>query len=66
VKIVLLPVSYHLGRQGVGVGAAPQTLLSAGAADLLRADGHQVDTVEVHRGGPLLDELSAVVELNAS
>ena len=65
-KIVLLPVSYHLGRQGVGVGAAPQTLLSAGAADLLRADGHQADIVEVHRSGPLLDELSAVVELNAA
>jgi arginase len=62
----LLPVPYHLGRPGVGVGAAPQVLLAAGAADLLRADGHQVDVVEVRRNGPLLDELSAVVELNAA
>lgn len=65
-KIVLLPVPYHLGQAGAGVGAAPQALLSAGAADLLRADGHQVDIVEVHRRGPLLDELSAVVEVNAA
>jgi arginase len=66
VRVVLLPVPYHLGRPGVGVGAAPQALLSAGAAELLRADRHQVDIVEVHRAGPLLDELSAVVELNAA
>jgi arginase len=65
-KIVLLPVPYHLGRAGAGVGAAPQALLSAGAADLMRADGHQVAVVEVHRTAPLLDELSAVVELNAA
>jgi arginase len=65
-RIVLLPVPYHLGQAGVGVGAAPQALLSAGAADLLRADGHEVDTVEVRRAGPLLDELTAVVELNAA
>lgn len=63
-KIVLLPVPYHLGREGAGVGAAPQALFSAGAVDLLRADGHQVEVVEVHRLGPLLDELSAVVALN--
>jgi arginase len=66
VRVVLLPVAYHLGRPGVGVGAAPQALLAAGAADLLRTDGHAVDVVEVHRSGPLLDELSAVVELNAA
>jgi arginase len=65
-RVVLLPVPYHLGRPGVGVGAAPQALLSAGAAELLRADHHQVDIVEVHRAGPLLDQLSAVVELNAA
>ena len=65
-RVVLLPVPYHLGREGLGVGAAPQALLSAGAAEFLRADGHQVDIVEVHRTGPLLDELSAVVDLNAA
>lgn len=65
-RVVLLPVPYHLGRPGVGVGAAPQALLSAGAADLLWTDGHQVDVVEVRRSRPLLDELSAVVELNAA
>jgi arginase len=66
VKIALLPVPYHLGQEGAGVGAAPRALLSAGAADLLRADGHQVDVVEVHRPGPLLDELSAVVAVNTA
>jgi arginase len=65
-KIILLSVPYHLGRAGTGVGGAPQALLSAGAADLLRADGHQVDVIEVRRRGPLLDELSAVVEVNAT
>ena len=64
-NVALLLVPYHLGAEGVGVGAAPASLLDAGAAERLRADGHTVETVEVRLPPGLRDQLEAVTEIAA-
>ena len=64
-SVLLVSVPYHLGAEGVGVGGAPAALLHGGAAELLRADGHVVETAEVRLPPGLRGELEAVVEIAA-
>lgn len=45
--IRLIPVPYHLGRQGVGMGNGPGHILSAGAVRVIGSPGHQVVVEEV-------------------
>ena len=45
----LIAVPYDLGRADVGSGRGPAAYLKAGAAEALRARGHEVDVVTVKR-----------------
>ena len=45
IRLVCAP--YHLGRHRDGMGAGPERLLAAGAADRLRSAGHAVEVVHV-------------------
>lgn len=48
---------YHLGHEGVGVGAGPDRLVEAGAVEALSAAGHEV---AVARVAPRTDETNEV------
>ncbi len=63
-KLTVLSVPYHLGREGVGMALGPGRYLDAGLAARLEARGHEVELVQVHRAGPFGDELPAVVAVN--
>ena len=45
--VALVAVPYHLGHASIGMGAGPDRLLDAGAADALRAHGHEVEVDRV-------------------
>jgi len=47
VRIALIQVPYHLGREGVGMGVGPIRLLEGGAAAALAEAGHDVELVGV-------------------
>ncbi|MEE4276619.1 MAG: arginase family protein [Thermoleophilia bacterium] len=63
-KLTVLSVPYHLGREGAGMALGPARYLEAGLAARLAARGHEVEVVEVRRPGPFGDELQAVVAVN--
>jgi arginase len=63
-RVWLIAVPYDLGRADVGSGRGPAGYLKAGAAEALRARGHEVDVVTVRREAPFGDELSAVLDVN--
>lgn len=46
-RVALIAVPYHLGHPAVGMGAGPDRLLNAGAAQALRGSGHEVDVERV-------------------
>lgn len=62
--LTLVAVPYDLGREDVGSGRGPGAYLKAGAAELLRARGHDVDVVMVRREAPFGDELAAVLDVD--
>jgi arginase len=64
VRATLIAVPYDLGRADVGSGRGPGAYLKAGAAEALRARGHEVDVVTVQRQGPFTAELDAVLDVN--
>jgi len=57
--IGLLRVPYHLGRAGIGMGAGPDRLLSAGFEGLLHAQGLPVTMRQVELPGPFQHEIGA-------
>jgi arginase len=65
-RLTLIEVPYHLGREGVGPGKGPRAYLDDGLAAALAADGHDVAVTRVTRSAPVLDELSAVLNVNAA
>jgi arginase len=65
-KLTVLSVPYHLGREGAGMALGPARYLEAGLAARLEARGHEVEVVEVRRPAPFEDELQAVVALNGA
>jgi arginase len=62
----LIAVPYDLGRADVGSGRGPGACLKAGAAEALRARGHEVDVVTVKRERPFEDELGAVLDVDSA
>ncbi len=65
-RVALIAVPYDLGRADVGSGLGPSAYLKAGAAEALRARGHEVEVVTVRRETPFTDELQAVLDVNAA
>lgn len=63
-RVSLIAVPYDLGRADVGSGRGPGAYLKAGAAEALRARGHDVDVVTVLREAPFTDELGAVLDVD--
>ena len=63
-RVSLIAVPYDLGRADVGSGRGPAAYLKAGAAETLRARGHEVEIVTVRREGPFGDELQAVLDVD--
>ena len=63
-RITLISVPYDLGRADVGSGRGPGVYLDAGAAEALRARGHEVDVVGVRRAAPFRNELDAVLDVD--
>lgn len=55
----LICVPYHLGRRGVGMGAGPERILAAGAAEMLRAAGRSVSVDRVEIDAPFEHETGA-------
>ena len=64
VRASLIAVPYDLGRAEVGSGRGPGAYLKAGAAEALRARGHEVEVVTVRREAPFASELDAVLEVD--
>ena len=63
-RATLIAVPYDLGRADVGSGRGPGAYLKAGAAESLRARGHEVDVVTVQREAPFTEELEAVLDVD--
>lgn len=57
-RIALIQVPYHLGRENVGMGVGPGRL-EAGAVAALGASGHDVEIVRVRRKGGETNEVGA-------
>jgi arginase len=66
VDLTLVAVPYDLGREGVGSGRGPKAYLEGGAAEALRARGHDVEVVTARRGAPFDNELEAVLDVDAA
>jgi len=64
VRVSLIAVPYDLGRADVGSGLGPAAYLKAGAAETLRARGHEVEIVTVRRTATFADELQAVLDVD--
>ena len=63
-RVSLIAVPYDLGRADVGSGRGPAAYLKAGAAETLRARGHEVEIVTMKRAAPFTDELQAVLDVD--
>jgi arginase len=63
VRVALLVVPYHLGYEGVGMGAGPDSLVEAGLASALESDGHDVQVDRVRRSGATTNEVAASFEV---
>ena len=64
--LTLVVVPYDLGREGVGSGRGPAAYLEGGAAEALRARGHDVEVVTARRSAPFGSELEAVLDVDAA
>ena len=64
--LTLVAVPYDLGREGVGSGRGPAAYLEGGAAEALRARGHDVEVVTARRSAPFGSELEAVLDVDAA
>jgi arginase len=64
VRATLIAVPYDLGRADVGSGRGPGAYLNAGAAEALRARGHDVEVLTVRREAGFTVELEAVLDVD--
>ena len=62
-RIAVIAVPYHLGREHVGLGNGPQALLDAGAARELEEAGHEVTVDVVQRSAPFRHEIGAALDV---
>ena len=62
-RVALIQVPYHLGHEGVGMGAGPARLLEAGAVEELVTAGHEVEVVRVARRNGETNEVGASFEV---
>jgi hypothetical protein len=62
-RIALIQVPYHLGHEGVGMGAGPDRLVAAGAAEALASAGNDVEVVRVRRQNGETNEVGASFEV---
>ena len=63
-KIRLIQLPYHLGRERTGMGMGPVRYLEAGAEKRLRGLGHEVAVETIARARPYAHEVGAMLELN--
>jgi arginase len=59
VRIGLVVVPYHLGHEGIGMGAGPGRILEAGLAQTLEEQGHEVDVLRIRRQDDETNEIGA-------
>jgi arginase len=64
VRLRLIQVPYHLGHEGVGMGAGPERLVAAGALDALREAGFASELDRV-RAEPETNEVAAAFRVAA-
>jgi arginase len=57
-RVVLVQTPYHLGHEGVGMGAGPLAL-AHGAAEALAGEGHEADVLRVTRRDDETNEVGA-------
>jgi arginase len=62
-RISLVTAPYHLGHEGVAVGAGPDRLLDEGAVETLEEAGHEVDVVRVVPQAESTNEVGAAFEI---
>jgi len=62
-RISLVTAPYHLGHEGVSVGAGPDRLLDEGAVEALEEAGHEVDVVRVVPQAGSTNEIGASFEI---
>lgn len=62
-RISLIQVPYHLGHEGVGMGAGPDHLAESGAAETLERAGHDVEVVRVVRRNGETNEVGTSFEV---
>jgi arginase len=62
-RISLVTAPYHLGHEGVSVGAGPDRLLDEGAVEALEDAGHEVDVVSVVPQADSTNEIGAAFEI---
>lgn len=58
-KVSLIQVPYHLGHEGVGMGAGPQALVAAGLESALAESGHEPEISTVRRSDQEANEVGA-------
>jgi arginase len=63
VRISLITAPYHLGHEGVGMGAGPDRLLDAGVVEELDEAGHEVEVVRVVPQQETTNEIGAMFEI---
>jgi arginase len=63
VRVALIQVPYHLGHEGVGMGAGPRHLVATGLPEALREAGHEVEVAQVHRREAETNEVGASFEV---
>jgi arginase len=59
VRVAVVTAPYHLGREGVGMGAGPDTLVAAGLGAALEEAGHEVELAPIARPGKTTNEVAA-------
>jgi arginase len=62
-RIALIQVPYHLGHEGIGMGAGPERLVARGAAEALEKAGHDVEVLRVRRRNGETNEVGASFEV---
>lgn len=62
-RIALIQVPYHLGHEGIGMGAGPDHLVASGAAEALANGGHDVEVLRVRRRNGETNEVGASFEV---
>jgi arginase len=63
VRVAVIQVPYHLGHEGVGMGAGPDHLVDEGAVEELTNAGHGVDVVRIGRRNGETNEIGASFEV---